>query len=264
MHQYQHIKLEISEKVAWIKFNRPDQLNAMNALMMNEIVNALQKVNTIPGEEASVCVITGEGKAFMAGADIKEYAQQSRMEFDAFQTKGRSLYANIEGNSKPVIAAVNGYAFGGGFEIALACDMMIASAYAKFALPEIGLNLIPGGGGTQRLPQKLGINLANELLMTGKVVTADWLMQRGLVNHVYAKEADFREEVITFTKEMTNKKPNRLQALKQLTQASIGSVQTAILSFENAKVSEYYMSEAGQEKIQAFYQKSLNKKNDNG
>jgi enoyl-CoA hydratase/carnithine racemase len=260
MRNYQHIKLEVSDKVAWIIFNRPDQLNAMNALMMNEIVDALEKVNTMPGEEASVCVITGEGKAFMAGADIKEYAQQTSADFDTFQTKGRSLYATIEGNSKPVIAAVNGYAFGGGFEIALACDMMVASAYAKFALPEIGLNLIPGGGGTQRLPQKLGINLANELLMTGKVVTADWLLQRGLVNHVYAKEADFRKEVIAFTSEMTNKKADRLQALKQLTQASIAGVQTAVLSLENAKVSEYYMSDAGQEKIQAFYQKSLNKK----
>lgn len=260
MGNYTHIMLEVSEKVAWIIFNRPNQLNAMNALMMHEIVDALEKINTMNSEEVRVCVITGEGKAFMAGADIKEYARQSLEDFDAFQTKGRSLYAAIEGNSKPVIAAVNGYAFGGGFEIALACDMMVASAFAKFALPEIGLNLIPGGGGTQRLPQKLGLNLANELLMTGKIVTADWLLQRGLVNQVYAKEADFREEVKVFTKDFTNKKADCMHALKQLTHAAIRGVQTSLLSIENSKLSVFYASQEGQEKIQEFYQKSLDKK----
>lgn len=257
---YTHIKLEISDKIAWLIFNRPDQLNAMNALMMNEIVDALEKVNTMPSEEVVVCIITGEGKAFMAGADLKEYAQQTKEEFDAFQTKGRSLYAAIEGNSKPVIAGVNGYAFGGGFEIALACDMIVASAYAKLALPEINLNLIPGGGGTQRLPQKLGVNLANELLMTGKIVTADWLLQRGLINHVYSKEANFKEEVLAFAKDFTDKKADRLQVLKQLTQAAVGGVQTSLLSVENSTLNLYYSSAEGQEKIQGFYQKSLKKK----
>jgi enoyl-CoA hydratase/carnithine racemase len=260
MNSYQHIKLELSEKIAWLIFNRPDQLNAMNARMMNEIIEALQIVNTLPAEKAMLCVITGEGKAFMAGADIKEYARQSKGEFEAFQTTGRTLYATIEGNAKPVIAAVNGYAFGGGFEIALACDMIVASAYAKFALPEIGLNLIPGGGGTQRLPQKLGINLANELLMTGKVVTADWLLQRGLINQVYARGVNFREEVKQFCNDLSDKKPDRLQVIKQLTQAAVGGVQTSLLAFENSKLSEYYLSEEGQEKIQSFYQQSLAKK----
>lgn len=256
---YKHIILEVKEQAAWIIFNRPDQLNAMNAQMMNEIVDALEQVNTLPCEEASVCVISGKGKAFMAGADIKEYALQTRDEFDAFQTKGRSLYAAIEGNSKPVIAAVNGYAFGGGFEIALACDMIIASEYAKFGLPEINLNLIPGGGGTQRLTQKLGLNLANELLMTGKTVDALWLQARGLVNNVYAKSANFHQEVSAFAAELTHKKADRLQAIKQLTLAASGGVQTALLSIENAKLSEFYLSDTGQEKIQAFYQKSLSK-----
>jgi len=257
---YTHIKLDISDKIAWLIFNRPDQLNAMNALMMNEIVDALEKINTMSSEDVVVCVISGEGKAFMAGADLKEYAEQTKEDFDAFQTKGRSLYAAIEGNSKPVIAAVNGYAFGGGFEIALACDMMVASAYAKLALPEIGLNLIPGGGGTQRLAMKLGINLANELLMTGRIVTADWLLERGLINHVYPKEANFKEEVMAFAKNFTDKKPDRLQVLKQLTQAAVGSVQTSFLSMENSALNVFYSSVEGQQKIQEFYQKSLDKK----
>lgn len=260
MNSYKQIKLEVSKKVAWVIFNRPDQLNAMNGVMMNEIVHALGIVNTMPTEKASICVITGEGKAFMAGADIKEYAKQTKEEFDAFQTKGRSLYASIEGNSKPIIAAVNGYAFGGGFEIALACDIIVASAYAKLALPEINLNLIPGGGGTQRLPQKLGVNLANELIMTGKVVTADWLLQRGLINQVFSKETNFKEEVIKFCEDFTNKKADRLQFVKLLTQSSVVGVQTSLLSLENSKLSEYYLSEDGQSKIQEFYNKSLERK----
>ncbi len=257
---YTQIKLEVSDKIAWLIFNRPDQLNAMNALMMNEIVDALEKINTMSSEDVAVCIISGEGKAFMAGADLKEYAKQTKEDFDAFQTKGRSLYAAIEGNSKPVIAAVNGYAFGGGFEIALACDMMVASAYSKLALPEIGLNLIPGGGGTQRLALKLGINLANELLMTGRIVTANWLLERGLINHVYPKEANFKEEVMAFAKNFTDKKPDRLQVLKQLTQAAVGGVQTSLLSMENSALNIFYSSVEGQQKIQEFYQKSLEKK----
>ena len=257
---YTYIKLEISDRIAWLVFNRPNQLNAMNASMLDEIIDALEKVNRMLPEEVAVCILTGEGKAFMAGADIKEYAQQTSEEFNKFQTKGMSLYAAIEGNTKPVIAAINGYAFGGGFEIALACDMMVASAYAKFALPEISLNLIPGGGGTQRLPQKIGINLANELLMTGKTVTADWLLQRGLINQVFPKEADFKEEVRTFAKNFTDKKSDRLQALKKLTQAAVGGVETSLLNMEKSKLNEFYQSPEGQEKIQRFYRKSLEKK----
>ena len=258
---YKHIELIITEKVAWLCFNRPGQLNAMNAAMLYEIIDALQKVNTMPSDEVSIAILTGNGKAFMAGADIKEYAQQTQAEFHSFQANGRNLYAAIEGNAKPVIAAVNGYAFGGGFEIALACDMIVASAHAKFGLPEIGLNLIPGGGGTQRLPKKLGINLANELLMTGKTVTADWLLQRGLVNQVFSKDADFKNELINFTKCFTDKKADRLQVLKQLTQAAVGEVETTLLSMENAALNSYYLSPEGQEKIQEFYLKSVKKNN---
>ena len=135
--KYEHVILDINNKIAWIRFNRPEQLNAMNALMMDEIIHALDYVNNADSNEIGVVVITGAGKAFMAGADIKEYAQQTEAQFDAFQLKGHSLYAGIENNSKVVIAAINGYAFGGGFEIALACDMIVAVAGSKMGLPEI-------------------------------------------------------------------------------------------------------------------------------
>jgi len=257
---FTHIQLIVEDHIAWIMFNRPEQLNAMNSVMMKEIIDALDQVNAMSTDTAKVCVISGHGKAFMAGADLKEYGHFSQAEFDAFQTKGRSLYAAIEGNSKPVIAAVNGYAFGGGFEIALACDMLIASAWAKFALPEILLELIPGGGGTQRLPMKLGINLANELLMTGKTVTAEWLMQRGLINQVIDKEQNFNEQAKAFAQQLTDKGSERLQAIKQLAQAATGGVNTAQLATENTYLGQFYRSDAGQNKIKAFMAKSKDSK----
>jgi len=256
---YEHILFSIKDRIAWLTFNRPDQLNAMNARMMDEIIDALGQVNVADSNMVRVCVITGAGKAFMAGADIKEYARQTREQFEAFQTKGRSLYAAIEGNAKPVIAAINGYAFGGGFEIALACDMIVAAENAKMGLPEILLNLIPGGGGTQRLPKKIGINLANELLMTGRTATAEEMHHHGLINHLYPLDT-FLEKTEEFAATIADKEPDRLQMLKQLTQMSAGGVETAAQSLENMALSAFYRSEAGQAKVQEFYQKSLKRK----
>lgn len=258
MKPFEHIKYEVEERIAWIRFNRPEQLNAMNARMMNEIIEAIEMVNVAEENEVRVCVITGEGKAFMAGADIKEYAQQTREQFVSFQSRGRSLYAAIEGNSKPVIAALNGYAFGGGFEIALACDMILAAEGTKMGLPEVNLNLIPGGGGTQRLPQKIGINLANEILMTGRTVLAEELKQHGLINHLYPRE-EFSEKVKEFARMFIDKASGRLGMLKRLAKMSLDEVGMSALSLENDALSMYYQSAEGQEKIQEFYNKSKEK-----
>jgi len=195
----------------------------------------------------------------MAGADIKEYAQQTQEQFEDFQLKGRSLYAAIEDNTKPVIAAINGYAFGGGFEIALACDMVVAVEGAKMGLPEILLNLIPGGGGTLRLSRKIGINLANEIIMTGRTVLAEEMHRHGLVNYLYPKET-FIEKVTEFAGSFADKEPDRLQAIKQLTQLSAGGLPIGSQSMEYKALNNFYQSKEGQEKIQEFYKKSLEKK----
>lgn len=257
--KYQHIFFEVKDKIAWLTFNRPEQLNAMNAQMMHEIIHALGEINVADGGQVRVAVITGAGKAFMAGADIKEYAQQTQAQFEDFQTKGRLLYAAIEDNAKPVIAAINGYAFGGGFEIALACDMIVAAEDAKMGLPEILLNLIPGGGGTLRLSKKMGVNLANEMLMTGRTVLAEEMHRHGLINFLYPKDA-FIEKVTEFAALFADKEPDRLQAIKQLTQLSAGGVALAALSMENAALNNFYRSKEGQEKVQEFYKKSLERK----
>lgn len=257
--KYQHILFEVKDKIAWLTFDRREQLNAMNTQMMNEIIHALEEINVADSKQVRVAVITGAGKAFMAGADIKEYAQQTQAQFEDFQTKGYSLYSAIEGNSKPVIAAINGYAFGGGFEIALACDMIVAAEGSKMGLPEILLNLIPGGGGTSRLSKKIGVNLANEIVMTGRTVLAEEMHRHGLINYLYPKDS-FIENVTTFAKSFTDKEPDRLMAIKQLTQLSAGGVAIAAQNIENAALNNFYRSKEGQEKIQEFYQKSLEKK----
>lgn len=256
---YQHILFDVKDKIAWLTFNRPEQLNAMNAQMMNEIIHALGEINVADAKQVRVAVITGAGKAFMAGADIKEYAQQTQEQFEDFQVKGHSLYAAIEGNTKPVIAAINGYAFGGGLEIALACDMIVAVEGAKMGLPEILLNLIPGGGGTMRLAKKIGINMANEMIMTGRTVLAEEMHRHGLINYLYPKDA-FIEKVTEFAASFVDKEPDRLQAIKQLTQLSAGGLVMAAQSIENAALNNFYRSNEGQEKIQEFYKKSLEKK----
>ena len=257
--KYEHIILDINNKIAWIKFNRPEQLNAMNALMMDEIIHALDFVDKADTSEIGVVVITGAGKAFMAGADIKEYAQQTEAQFDAFQLKGHSLYAGIENNSKVVIAAINGYAFGGGFEIALACDMIVASAGAKMGLPEILLNLIPGGGGSLRLTKKIGINLTNEIVMTGRTLVAEEMHARGVINYIYPRE-NFIEKATEFAQTFAAQLPDRLLAIKQLTQEAANGITPALQAKEAGLLGKFYRSKEGQEKIQAFYNKSLEKK----
>lgn len=255
-HSSSPILLDISNHIATLTFNRPAQLNAMNRELMQKLIETLDQVNTDP--EVRVVILTGAGRAFMAGADIKEYARQTQMEFESFQAIGRRIYDAIEGLNQPVIAAINGHAFGGGFEIALACDLLIAAEGAKFGLPEILLHLIPGGGGTQRLPRKLGITRANELLMTGRTVSAEELYTWGLANRTFPP-ATFAKEARAFAATIADKDPTALRTLKQLTRIAIGPINSAAQCLENEALARLYPAPAAQEKLQGFLQKSLEK-----
>jgi len=252
---YKHIEYIVKDRIGWIRFNRPDQLNAMNSLMMTEIIDALEAIRIASTDEVRVGLIIGNGKAFMAGADIKEYATQTLEDFEDFQKKGQKLYKAIEGNTKPIIAAINGYAFGGGFEIALACDMTVSVESAKMGLPEILLNLIPGGGGSMRLAKKVGSNMANEMVMTGRTVQAEEMHRLGLISHIYSAE-NFHDKVTEFARSIAEKEPDRLLCIKQLTQMSTGTISQAAQNMEFAALSHFYQSAKGQEKIQAFFRKS--------
>jgi len=166
-----------------LTMNRPEKLNALSARMLDELDGALDGAER--AEEVRVVVLTGAGpKAFVAGADIGEYAALDPAGFDAYQRRSRALFTRIDAFAKPVIGAINGYALGGGFEIALCCDLLIASEDARFGLPEGLLGLSPGGGGTQRLTRVVGVYVAADVLLSGRRLTAEEARGLGLVAEV--------------------------------------------------------------------------------
>ena len=184
---YKNIAFQIEENIATITFNRPEVLNALNGELLGELSDALDSI--MSDENIRVLILTGAGgKAFVAGADIKELAGFNSLEAKYFTVKNQAVIQKLQDMSIPVIAAVNGYALGGGNEIALACDFIYASENAMFGLPEINLGLIPGFGGTQRLPRLVGKNIAKEMIFTGKMISAAEAKEIGLVNKVFSLE----------------------------------------------------------------------------
>lgn len=253
MADYRTLMVEKRGRVALVTFRRADQLNAMNRLMQGEILLTFEALSRDGGIGA--IVVTGEGRGFMAGADIKEYAAQSGPEFDAFQENGARMYAAIEDNRKPVIAAVNGFALGGGFELVLCCDLVLAAEGAKFGLPEIKLGLVPGGGGTQRSVIKLGRNRANFLLMTGAIVDARDLVACGLLNEVVAPGA-LMDRAMELAEAIAAEPPEAIEGLKALTALALDGDLSKGLLEERKLVTSLYRSEIGQQRVQAFAAKS--------
>lgn len=250
---YQYLTMEKQDGIALITFRRPGQLNAMNRAFMDEIIDAFHCANE--DEEVKAVLVTGEGRAFMAGADIKEYAAQTDEEFLAFQKKGWKLYDEAEKGSKPFIAVVNGFALGGGFEIAAACDMIIAGEDAVFGLPEVHLGLVPGGGGTQRLVQKLGINRVREMLYLGGKYPADEMLQWGVVNYVVPADRlqDFARDIAA---KITRRSPKAITQLKRLAYLSTCPIPLEERMEEEGKsLYELFHTPEAQKKIQDFVNK---------
>jgi len=183
MTNFHNLSLSVSEQILTITINRPERLNALNIETISEIKQALE--DAYNDSEVGGIIFTGAGeKAFVAGADITEIAELTELNGRRFAENGQEVFAQIEGCEKPIIAAVNGFALGGGCELAMACHFRIASANAKFGQPEVNLGIIPGYGGTQRLTKLIGKGRAMELLMTGDMISASKAEQYGLVNHV--------------------------------------------------------------------------------
>ncbi|MFI5135270.1 MAG: enoyl-CoA hydratase/isomerase family protein [Chitinophagales bacterium] len=184
---YQTLLTEFSEGILTITINRPDKLNALNREVINELDAVFDEVNS--NDLIRGVIITGVGpKAFVAGADISEFAGFNSKQAKEMSENGHRVLNKIEATSKPVIAAVNGFSLGGGCELAMACHMRIASENAKFGQPEINLGIIPGYGGTQRMPQYIGKGKALELLLTAEMIGAQDALALGLVNHVTTQE----------------------------------------------------------------------------
>ena len=180
---FQNITLAVSDRVATLTVNRPDKLNALNDLTVTELGLAIEDVRA--REDVGGVILTGAGnKAFVAGADIAELATQGPLEGRERARRGQAVLRRIETSPKPVIAAINGFALGGGCELAMACHVRIASDAAKFGQPEVKLGICPGYGGTQRLPRLVGMGRALQLLMTGEMVDAAEAYRIGLVNRV--------------------------------------------------------------------------------
>lgn len=182
----EYIELERMDKVALITINRPAVLNALNDQVMHELYVLVQELEE--DDDVHVMVITGAGRAFVAGADIGQMVNYTAVDAKKFSQQGNQTLTKIAYQVKPVIAAINGYALGGGCELAMCCDIRLASEKAKFGMPEVGLGITPGFGGTQRLARITSMSNATELILTGRTIDAEEAKSMGLVNHVYPHE----------------------------------------------------------------------------
>src|SRR5580765_2718121 len=185
---YQTLLFDLKDGIAFVTVNRPDKLNALNDQVMLDLGDSAERIATEP--EIRGAILTGSGpKAFVAGADIGDLSRQGPFDGKARAQRGQAVLRRLETCGKPVIAAINGFALGGGCELAMACHIRIASDKAKFGQPEVKLGIVPGFGGSQRLPRLVGKGRALELLLTGDMIDANEALRIGLVNRVVAADA---------------------------------------------------------------------------
>ncbi len=249
---YQVLLLEVKDNIATIKLNRPDALNALNTRFFHEMNQMLDEVSK--RDDVRAVIITGEGKAFAAGADIAEMKDMSKEQGRQFSRTGHNVFSKIENFPLPVIAAINGYALGGGFELAAACDFRIASTKAMFGQPEVNLGLIPGFSGTQRLPRLIGEANALYLLMTGSNVDADEALNLGLVQKLVDTDL-LMEEAYKITEKIAAKGPKAVKLVKETVRRG------GQLNFHDAEVLEskhfgsLFRTEETNEGINAFMEK---------
>lgn len=255
--QFKNISLEIEEGIALITIKRASKLNALNSETVEDLRSAMNEV--LDNVEVTGGMITGEGsKAFAAGADIAELSQLDEVSAKRYSQNGQDVYAMIENSSKPIIAAVNGYALGGGCELALACHMRIAVETAKFGLPEVKLGTLPGFGGTQRLTQSIGKAKTLELIMTGDMLSAREAYDLGLVNHVVPTKEEMFNKTREILKKIATSGPLAIEMV-------IKSVNSVYSSYEAGYLKEatYFGASAGTEDFHEGMKAFLEKRKPN-
>ena len=247
------VKVEMEDRLAVVTINRPEALNALNSTVLRELTMAIEHVSM--AQDVGAIILTGAGdKAFVAGADIREMANLSGLEMRAFSEMGRRLGDAMAACNKPIIAAINGYALGGGCELALACDIRIASDRARIGQPEVNIGIIPGFGGSQRLPRLVGAGWAAEMIFTGDPVDAETAERIGLVNRV-VPPAQLLEEARALARKILEKGPAAIALAKACLRAAQEMPLSAGLDFETAAFGVVGSTQDKAEGMKAFIEK---------
>lgn len=254
MTNYNNILLEVSNDIAVLTVNRPKSLNALNKETLSEIKHAALALEN--GDvNARILIITGAGdKAFVAGADIKEMANMNAMEGREFSKLGNSAFMAVQNLSIPTIAAINGYALGGGLELSMACDIRFASNKAIVGLPEVGLGVIPGFGGTQRLPRIIGLPKAKEYLFTGGNIKADEALEIGLFNRVFEPE-ELMNETMKYAEKVLSKAPISIKFAKAAAETGYELPINQAVDYEAELFGLSFSTEDQKEGMAAFVEK---------
>lgn len=251
MSDYEHILSEVPvDKVGLVRLNRPKALNALNNALMRELHHALHAFDHDP--EINCMVITGNERAFAAGADIKEMSDQTYVDF--LKEGSISDQFDFSPYKKPIIAAVSGYALGGGCEMAMACDMIVASETAVFGQPEINLGILPGGGGTQRMTRALGKALAMEVMLTDRKLSATEALQYGLINQVVPPEL-YLDEALKLAKKVASMSQIAIQLTKDAINKAYEATLSEGLAFEKKNFYLAFGTEDKDEGMAAFIEK---------
>ena len=249
---YTTLVTSLTDGICIVTINRPEKLNALNALVLSELENAVEEIYQNPSIQSAI--ITGAGpKAFVAGADISEFSGLTKTEAVALSKRGQDVFFKIENSKKPIVAAVNGFALGGGCELAMACHFRIAAENARFGQPEINLGLLPGYGGTQRLTQLIGKGRAIELLISGTMIDAATALQYGLVNQVVPGEM-LMDKTISILSVINSKAPIAIAACIQAANAVYDNASNGYAT-ENIACGECFDTEDGREGARAFMEK---------
>ncbi len=249
---FEHILVEPQHapQIALIRLNRPKELNALNLQLMRELRDALKELDN--NDEVRVIILTGNERAFAAGADIKEMA--GRTTVDMMKIDQFSTWDQIKRTKKPLIAAVSGFALGGGCELVMTCDMIIASESAQFGQPEIKIGVMPGAGGTQRLTRAVGKALAMEIVLTGRFINAEEALRAGLINKIVPTET-YLQETVKFAQQIAALSPLAVQLAKEAVLSSFENNLSEGLLFERKNFYMLFSTEDQKEGMAAFVEK---------
>ncbi|MDD5508108.1 MAG: enoyl-CoA hydratase-related protein [Bacteroidales bacterium] len=249
--EYKNLKVQIEDGIAIVTNNRPETLNALNSNFFREINDVMDRLSA--DKSVRIMILTGEGKAFAAGADISEMVNMTPEEGKAFSQLGQRIFRRFFSMEIPVIAAINGFALGGGLELTLGCDIRIASSNAKFGQPEVNLGMIPGYGGTQRLPRLIGLGNALYLLLTAERIGAEEALRMGLVQKVVEPEL-LMEEAMKIARTILSKGPEAIRKVKFVTRTGIQQDFITGCELESEYFSTQFKAE-GEEGMRAFLEK---------